>query len=240
LARSPLAHFIFRGLIVIGVLALVSYLLGDVLDQGWIDAYVRGHGLSGELLFLMAGWLLSSVGLSRQLIAFLGGYAFGFLPGVLLASLAVVGGCMLCFFTARYLLRTFLLQHYAGRIDRMGRFVHDNTFVMTLLIRLLPLGSNLMVNVAAGVSGVRSIPFFMGSAIGYLPQTLIFALVGSGTGVDRFWQVAVAMGLFVVATVLGIWLYRKYRQGMSLDPQLDEELGVNESGLPADRQNGPA
>jgi len=235
-----LAQLIFRGLIVIVVLAAVSFLLGDVLDQTWVDAHVRGHGMQGELLFLLTGWLLSSVGLSRQLIAFLSGYAFGFLPGVLLATLAVVAGCMLTYYVARYLLRSFLLQRYAGRIDRMGRFVHDNTFVMTLLIRLLPLGSNLMVNVAAGVSGVRSVPFFLGSAVGYLPQTLIFALVGSGTSVDQFWQVAVAMVLFVAATVLGIWLYRKYRHGMTLDPQLDEELGVDEPLLPADKHNGPA
>jgi len=234
-----LTQLIFRGLIVIVVLAATSFLLGDLLDEAWVDAHVRGHGVQGELLFLLAGWLLSSVGLSRQLIAFLSGYAFGFLPGVLLATLAVVAGCILTFFVSRYLLRAFLLQRYAGRIDRMGRFVHENTFVMTLLIRLLPLGSNLMVNVAAGVSGVRSIPFFLGSALGYLPQTLIFALVGSGTGVDQFWQVAVAMVLFVVATFLGIWLYRKYRHGMTIDPQLDEELGVAEPLMSVDKHNGP-
>jgi len=234
-----LTQLIFRGLIVIVVLAAASFLLGDLLDEAWVDAHVRGQGVQGELLFLLAGCLLSSVGLSRQLIAFLSGYAFGFLPGVLLATLAVVAGCILTFFVSRYLLRVFLLQRYAGRIDRMGRFVHENTFVMTLLIRLLPLGSNLMVNVAAGVSGVRSVPFFLGSALGYLPQTLIFALVGSGTSVDQFWQVAVAMVLFVAATVLGIWLYRKYRHGMTFDPQLDEELGVTEPLLSADKHNGP-
>ena len=48
------------------------------------------------------------------------------------------------------------------------------------------------------------------------------------------------MVLFVAATVLGIWLYRKYRRGMTLDPQLDEELGVDDPLLPADKRNGPA
>jgi uncharacterized membrane protein YdjX (TVP38/TMEM64 family) len=223
-----LAQLIFRGLVVIVVLAVASYLLGDVLDQTWVDAYVRGHGVPGELLFLVTGWLLSSVGLSRQLVAFLGGYAFGFLPGVLLSMLAVVAGCMLTFYVARYLLRAFLLQRYAGSIGRMGRFIDENTFTMTVLIRLLPLGSNLMVNVAAGVSSVRSMPFFLGSAFGYLPQMLIFALVGSGTSVDQFWQVALAMVLFVGATVLGLWLYRQYRHGKTLDRQFDQELGIEE------------
>jgi uncharacterized membrane protein YdjX (TVP38/TMEM64 family) len=226
--------------VVIVVLALVSYLLGDVIDKTWIDAHVRGQGVQGELLFLLIGWLLASGGLSRQLIAFLGGYAFGFVPGVLLASLAVVTGCITTFYIARYLLSAFLMQHFAGRLDKVGRFIKENTFSMTLLIRLLPVGNNGVVNIAGGVSGASSVPFFLGSALGYLPQTLIFALVGSGTSVDQFWQVAVAMVLFVAATVLGIWLYRKYRRGMTLDPQLDEELGVDDPLLPADKRNGPA
>jgi len=222
-------QLIVRGLVVILVLTLVSYLVGDVLDQAWVDAHVRGHGVPGELLFLVAGWLLASVGMSRQLIAFLSGYGFGFLQGVLLSTLVVVAGCITTFYVARYLLSSFLLRRYSGSFDRVGRFVDQNTFSMTLLLRLLPLGSNLMVNVAAGVSGVRSVPFFLGSAVGYLPQMLVFALVGSGTSVDKFWQVALAMALFVLATLLGGWLYRNYRHGKTLDPQLDQQLGVDDS-----------
>lgn len=222
-------QFVFRGLVVIVVLVLFSYLLGDVIDQAWMDAHVRERGLSGGLLFLLAGWLLASIGLSRQVIAFLSGYGFGFLPGVLLAMLAVVAGCITTFYISRYLLRSFLLQRYAGRIARVGRFIDANTFTMAVLIRLLPLGSNWMVNIAAGVSGVRSMPFFLGSALGYIPQMLIFALVGSGTRVDQFWQVAIAMALFVLAAVLGAWLYREYRHGLTLDPRLDTQLGIDET-----------
>jgi uncharacterized membrane protein YdjX (TVP38/TMEM64 family) len=226
-------QFIFRGLVVIVVLVLISYLLGDVLDQAWIDTHVRERGVPGGLLFVVAGWLLASAGLSRQVIAFLSGYGFGFLPGVLLAMLAVVAGCITTFYVARYLLRAFLLRRYSGRIHRVGRFIDENTFTMAVVIRLLPLGSNWMVNIAAGASGVRSVPFFLGSALGYIPQMLIFALVGSGTRVDQFWQVAIAMAMLVVAVVLGVWLYRKYRHGKALDPQLDHQLGIDDT--PAER-----
>lgn len=221
------AQFVFRGLGFIVVLVLISYLLGDVLDEAWIDAHVRERGALGGLLFVVAGWLLASAGMSRQVIAFLSGYGFGFLPGVLLAMLAVVAGCMTTFYISRYLLRSFLLRRYSGRIDRVGRFINENTFTMAVLIRLLPLGSNWMVNIAAGASGVRSTPFFLGSALGYIPQMLIFALVGSGSRVDQFWQVAIAMAMFVIAALLGAWLYRRYRHGRTLDPQLDHQLGLD-------------
>jgi uncharacterized membrane protein YdjX (TVP38/TMEM64 family) len=203
---------IFRGLIVIVMLVLAAFLLGDVLDRHWIDVYVREQGYAGKLLFVCVAGLLISVGLSRQLVAFLAGYGFGFQAGLLLGMVAVIAGCVTTFYITRLLLRDLLRRHQTPRLRSIDRFIHDNTFATTLLFRLLPVGSNWLVNIAAGASSVRSLPFFSGSALGYIPQMTIFALVGSGSQVQQFWQVAVAMAMFVAAAVLGSWLYRRYRQ----------------------------
>lgn len=221
-----MTRFIFRGLLVIVVLAVVGYLLKDVLDQQWVDTQIRERGVTGELLFVLVCSLLGSIGLSRQVVAFLGGYAFGFVYGFMLAMLAVVMACIITFAISRFLLRSFLLRHFSERIRQVDGFLQENTFTMALLVRLLPLGSNWMVNIAAGVSGVRSMPFFMGSALGYVPQMLIFSLVGSGARVDRFWQVAIAMIMSVLAVFLGGYLYRKYRHGKTLGQAVDHELGI--------------
>jgi uncharacterized membrane protein YdjX (TVP38/TMEM64 family) len=224
-----MVRVIFSGLAVIALLVLASYLLGDLIDRHWMDAYVRDQGLTGGLLFVLAGGLLASIGMSRQVIAFLGGYGYGFFQGVLLSLLAVFAGCMLTFYVSRRLLRSFLLQHYSVRISRVEGFIHESTFVMALLIRLLPLGSNWMTNIAAGASGVHSAPFFLGSLLGYVPQMLVFSLVGSGTQVDQFWQVAVAMALLVMAAALGFHLYRRYRHGGIPDGGVGCQPGVNDT-----------
>ena len=203
---------IFRGLGVIVILVGMSFLLGDVLDRHWIDIYVRGQGYPGQLLFVCVASLLISLGLSRQLVAFLAGYGFGFLPGLLLGMVAVVAGCVITFSITRLLLRDFVHRHQSARLRRIDRFIRDNTFAATLLFRLLPVGSNWLVNIAAGASSVRSLPFLSGSALGYIPQMTIFALVGSGSQMQQFWQVAIAMVMFIAAAVLGGWLYQRYRQ----------------------------
>ncbi|MGB5259569.1 MAG: VTT domain-containing protein [Gammaproteobacteria bacterium] len=205
---------ILRGLLMVLLLVLLSALLGDVLDRNWIDVYIRGQGLAGQAMFIAATCLLMSLGLSRQLVAFLAGYGFGFLPGLLLSMIAVTTACLLTFSVARLLLRDFLLRYYSARIHRIDCFIHQHTFPVTLLFRLLPLGSNWLVNIAAGASDVRSVPFFLGSMLGYLPQMLIFALVGSGSRIGQFWQIALTMALLVAAAGLGYWLYGRYhRQG---------------------------
>ncbi len=55
-------------------------------------------------------------------------------------------------------------------------------------------------------------PFLLASAIGYVPQTVVFALLGGGVRVDRGEQLLLAAALFVLASVLGLWLMRRMRQ----------------------------
>ena len=208
-------RLIILGLVVITTLVLLAWLLGDVINEQWVDVYVRGQGVRGELIFLCIGGLLVSVGLSRQIVAFMGGYSFGFAQGVLLSMLAVVAGCVITFYVARFLLHEFLVQRFSERIRKIDSFIHDNTFSAALMIRMLPAGSNWMVNIAAGASSVRSTPFFLGSSIGYIPQMLIFALLGSGTQVNQFWQIAIAIILFIVAAMMSMYLYRKYQRGLA-------------------------
>ncbi|MCK5166290.1 MAG: VTT domain-containing protein, partial [Rhodospirillaceae bacterium] len=168
---------------------------------------------------------ITAIGLPRQVIGFLGGYAFGLAVGTILALAGTVLGCVIAFYYARLLGRAPLQRRFSGRIRSLDNFLHDNTFSMTLLVRMLPVGSNVATNLAAGVSSVKSGPFIGGSAIGYLPQTLIFALAGSGVAVDPALRISLSIILFVLSGLLGVYLYRHFRHGKSLDVEIDKEIG---------------
>ncbi len=211
-----------RGLLLIALLVGVAWvarsgLFGALPDKAWIDAEIRGQGLAGNLLFVAAGALFASVGLPRQAVAFLGGYGYGLLIGTGLATAAVVLGCMLSFGYGRLAGRGLGGVRVPARIAGVAAFLHDNTFGATVLVRLLPAGSNLLVNLAAGLSGVRAGPFFAGSALGYVPQMLIFALIGSGVRVDPGLRIGIGVLLFLVSGVLGLHLYRRYRGGLQAE-----------------------
>lgn len=213
-----------RGLLLILSLVLVGYYLDSIstlLDKSWIDSQVRGQGVSGELLFIGVGAIITAVGLPRQMVCFLGGYAFGFVAGSLLSLGATALGCLTAFYYARLLGHDLLKSRYPERIRRIDNFIHDNPFSMTLLIRLLPVGSNVFTNLAAGVSSASAASFLSASAIGYIPQTIIFALIGSGSRVNPEWRIGLGIILFVVSSALGIALYRRYRREKHIDENLD-------------------
>ncbi len=187
----------------------------------WVDLHVRGQGLGGELMFLALGAALTAVGVPRQAVAFLGAYAFGVAVGTLLALLATLAGCGLSFYWARLVARDWAERRMSGRFGRRLRPLRDalaaSPFGATLALRLLPLGNNLALNLLAGMAGVAFLPYLAASALGYLPQTLVFAFLGKGVRVDGAWQLALAAGLFVVSVAIGFWLLRRDRTAWAME-----------------------
>lgn len=210
-----------KGLVMLALLAgigigLRTAGLDEALDEHWIDAHIRGQGLYGWALFVLVTGVFTGVGLPRQIISFLAGYAYGFMGGTLAATLGTALGCAGTFLFSRFLGRRYVTRRFAGKIGRVDNFLRDNPFSMTLIIRFMPVGSNLLTNLVAGVSSVGSIPFIAGSTVGFIPQTAIFALLGSGFKVDFAWRVTLAVVLFIISTWMGFALYRKKRRAAAI------------------------
>ena len=192
--------------------------LGAAPGTDWVDAYVRDDGLRGEVVFILAAALATGVGVPRQSVAFLGGYAFGTVAGTGLALLAQLLGCGFGFLWARAVGRAWAERRLNGRFGPRLRplveTLRHNPFSSALALRLLPVGNNLALNLLAGLSGIALWPFLAASALGYLPQTIIFALLGKGVRVDGIWQMVLAAGLLAVSVGLGLWLLRRQRAGV--------------------------
>jgi len=212
---SSTQRIIIKGLFSIALFVLIAWLieaagLDKMMSSAWIDSEVRSQGVRGELLFICAGIVITGFGLPRQAVSFMGGYAFGFIPGTILAVFATLGGCMASFYYARWFGRDWLATRPVRIIQRANFFLRTNSFNTTLLIRLLPVGSNLLTNVAAGISQIRSTPFFLGSMAGYIPQTAIFALIGSGITIDLGFRIGLGVALFIASGVFSIRLFRSF------------------------------
>ncbi|MCU0986930.1 MAG: VTT domain-containing protein [Acetobacteraceae bacterium] len=215
LARLGKPLLLLAGLVAAGVL-LRELSAAGVLDMRVLGRLSARLGVPGEVVFVLAGAAACMVGVPRQAVAFAGGTAFGALMGTILALVAVLAGCAGSFLWARAIGRDWarrrIEQAFSGRLARLDRFIAENPFTATLTLRLLPVGNNLALNLLAGLSGVSLLPFLAGSAIGYVPQTVVFALLGKGVRVDGAVQLGLGLALFVLSAGLGVWLLRRGRQ----------------------------
>jgi uncharacterized membrane protein YdjX (TVP38/TMEM64 family) len=183
--------------------------LRNVLETQWVDHQIKGQGWSGLLLFVTVAALSMSIGIPRQISAFLAGYAFGVEQGTVLAILATILAATGGFFYARYMGREWLGRRFPKATQWLDQFLAQNTFVMVVALRLVPFSSNLATNLAAGVSGAPYLPFLIASILGYAPQTIAFALLGQGVQIDPVTNIILVAGLIVVSTALGLYLWRK-------------------------------
>jgi uncharacterized membrane protein YdjX (TVP38/TMEM64 family) len=217
-------RLLVRGLILMASLLAIGWAVQasgifHSLDEHWVDAEIRGNGL-GWLYYIGLAGAGMAVGLPRQVACFGAGYAFGLGEGVLLAECASGLGCLLSFSYSRLLGRDLVRHRFADRLTRLDAFLKGHPLSMAMLIRLMPVGNNLITNLLAGVSSVPLLPFVAGSMIGYLPQTTVFVLLGSGIHVQPLWRTAISVALFLLSGLLGVLLYRRMRQGKSFDGTL--------------------
>lgn len=214
--RKPLWLRLVKGAALFAAPAAILLLLravepGAEAYSRFVDEHIRARGLMGVALYVGLTGLLSCVGVPRQLLSLAGGYAFGAFWGTVWATAGVTAGCALSFSYARFLGQSFVQRRFGRRIDKLENFLARAPLVMTFIIRSLPVGNNLVTNILAGVTRIPALPFLAGSCLGYIAQNFIFALLGSGVRVDPFWRTALSAGLFAVASLLGLCLYRRFR-----------------------------
>lgn len=158
------------------------------------------------LLVILLG--LSCIGMPRQVTAFTCGYFFEVAPAILYATLTVTFAAYLTYKVASLFQQSYIAIKYKKQLTKLHSFLSVNTFQKALIIRLLPVGSNFLTNILAGVANVPLKPYILGSCIGFIPQMAIFSLAGAGVKLADSTHVLSAIILFIIATILGYRLYR--------------------------------
>ncbi|WP_346343884.1 MULTISPECIES: VTT domain-containing protein [Gluconobacter] len=163
--------------------------------------------------FLLLAIPYCACGLPRQALCIAAGLAFGVWGGLGLCSLAYTLGAMAAYGWARVLAPVKFRQRLHDRLQRnyaaLARILHRKPFRAVLTLRLMPVGSALLVSMAAGLFELPLPAFALATCLGGLPQNLVFVLVGAGTRIGHMIQLGLAGGLFVVSGVLGALLLRQ-------------------------------
>jgi len=174
-----------------------------------LGEYIESLGAAGILVLFVITALATSIGLPRQLFAFAAGFSFGIATGVLLSSLAAIVGCAITFFCSRRWLAVRVQSRYPGAVQSLNDLLHDDVFFKIFVLRLQPLGTNLITNLCAGVTKMPAKLFLCSSWLGYLPQMLVFALLGTGVRIGSNAYLIYSLSLLGLSLAIGFWLYRR-------------------------------
>lgn len=132
------------------------------------------------VLFYAAVILLALPG--GTVLSLAAGYLFGPFWGTVLALAGATLGALGTLFVVRFLAADLLLSILGQRFETMQKLFLANPVRNLLLLRLIAVFPFFAVNIAAALLGVRARQFLWTTALGILPSTVGFAVIGSGLG----------------------------------------------------------
>lgn len=147
--------------------------------------------------------------------------AFGPTNGAIYAWIATMFSATLDFWLGRWMGAKRLRRYGGDLVNRIVRIVRKNGLVTSFAVRFVPTGPFVLVNMAAGVSHMKFISFFLGTALGIIPKIAIVALVGQGliSGSEGKVVMGVFIGLALLLIALMFLARGRLRAEVALEPK---------------------
>lgn len=152
-------------------------------NRAMLDEYVRMYGVLAILAFGCAYAAVVAFSLpGGAVMTISGGFLFGTLIGGATAVVAATIGATILFLVARYALGDSLRGRAGPFVVRMEEGFRANALSYLLVLRLIPLFPFWLVNLVPAFVGVRTTTYVIGTFLGIIPGTFVYASVGNGLG----------------------------------------------------------
>jgi uncharacterized membrane protein YdjX (TVP38/TMEM64 family) len=146
-------------------------------------AFVQHRPLTAALLFVALYATLVALSVpGGAIMTMAGGFLFGTLLGTGLVVVGATVGATIVFLIARTALGDVLRAKAGPRVRRMEEGFRRDAFSYLLVLRLIPIFPFWLVNIVPAVLGMRLSTYVLGTLIGIIPGSLVYAGVGNGLG----------------------------------------------------------
>ncbi|MET0559083.1 MAG: VTT domain-containing protein [Solirubrobacterales bacterium] len=182
-------------------------------DSDEVRRQVDSLGVGGPLLILVLCVVHTVVFYPAEIIDVAAGFAYGFLPALLLVMTGWLISALLSFAIGRSVARP-LLDRWLGaeRFERAEASIERGGAPLLLALRLIPILPFSLVSYAAGAARVPTWRFTWTTALGYLPITAITVYLGSRIEELSLTDplVLASAALLVLLLVGGHWATRRF------------------------------
>ncbi|MEG6512462.1 TVP38/TMEM64 family protein [Desulforamulus ruminis] len=183
-----------RTILYVAALIVIGFLLFYLFDikfatyaQTWsftdpenLAEYLRSFGPKTVIISILLMILQTLfTPLPLFLLAGANGFIFGLGYGILITLSGSIIGASIAFYLARGfgrgLVYRYLKEAYMAKVDKMSR--HEGPW-MVFMARLIPVIPSSVISYVAGLSKMTFRGFFIATAVGKLPEIIIYTLLG--------------------------------------------------------------
>ena len=180
----PIAVLI-AGFVAFFALDLNRFVSLDALKENreTLRMLVSDNGIVAILVFAAIYAAVTAFSLPGGAIMTLtGGFLFGWVGGGLIVVVGATVGATALFLIARTALGDVLHAKAGPFVSKMEDGFRQNALSYLLVLRLIPLFPFWLVNLVPAFLGVSTTTYIVGTFIGIIPGTFVYASVGNGLG----------------------------------------------------------
>jgi uncharacterized membrane protein YdjX (TVP38/TMEM64 family) len=166
-------------------LGLHHYLSFEVLHEHreQLLALVEQHPVLAPLAFLAVYAAVIALSVpGGAILTIAGGFLFGIVPATLYVVVGATIGATIVFLIARSTLGDALRARAGPRIRRMEEGFRKDALSYLLVLRLIPAFPFWLVNIVPAFLGVPLRTYVLGTLVGIIPGSFVYASVGNGLG----------------------------------------------------------
>ncbi|MEX2561933.1 MAG: TVP38/TMEM64 family protein [Nitriliruptoraceae bacterium] len=229
-----LVHPVFRLAVLAALVASAAVIAtrSDVAGVESLRAAFDGLGWIGPAVFVLTYTVAATIMLPAAPFTIGAGLLFGPLVGTVTALIGATTGATGAFFVGRLLGRGAVERFGGRRFAALDRHLDRRGFSALLVVRLVPLFPFNLLNVAAGVTGIRVRDYVLATAVGIFPGTFAYAAVGGTIDDPTSPAFAAAVGVFLVVTGAAVVASRRMRAN---DAKLADEKSLPVAAVSGER-----
>ena len=178
------------GILVLGIGAFFAFGLNRYLtfetlreNRALLSSFVAEHALMASLLYVAIYTAVVALSVpGGAVLTIAGGFLFGAFAGAALVVIAATLGATLLFLIAKTALGDPLRARAGPFLKKMEAGFRENALSYLLVLRLIPLFPFFVVNLVPAFLGVSLRTYVLGTFVGIIPGSFVYASVGAGLG----------------------------------------------------------
>jgi uncharacterized membrane protein YdjX (TVP38/TMEM64 family) len=173
------------GLVAFFAFGLERYLSIDTLRQhrGALRAWVETSGVLAALIFMAVYSVTVALSLpGAAVLTITSGFLFGAVWGTVVVVVSATLGSTVLFVIAKTTLGNALRARAGAWLHTLEAGFREHALSYLLVLRLAPIFPFFVVNLVPAFLGVPLATFVLGTFVGIIPGSFVFASVGAGLG----------------------------------------------------------
>ena len=208
-------------LYLVALIALVIYLYynNTLFENAILDNIVRLEVMYSQspttviVLYFFIYIFLTTISLPvALLLGLLSGFIFELYVAIIIISFASSIGATSAMLISRYFISDYVSRRFEDEISQINNEINLHGAYYLFALRMSPIFPFFVINVAFGLTKIKTAIFYLISQLGMLPGTIIIVLIGSELNSFLIEGSPFSIDLVVYLTLLGLipLVFKKY------------------------------